>query len=74
MSRAGQRAAEAMHKAGVKKLPRWGKGRKIGCASVQAKLTHGDCGAHLCGKPACYSTPKGNRCFVHAAEIVEQSA
>ena len=71
---ARHRAAEAMSKAGVNKLPRWGKARQIGCASVQPKLTHGECGAHLCGKPASYSTPKGKRCFAHAAEIVEPPA
>jgi hypothetical protein len=55
-----------MDRDGIKKLPRWSKGRRVGCATIQDKRQMPHCEHAECGKRAGYSTPKGYACFAHA--------
>lgn len=66
MSNAKRRAAQQMTGDGIKRLPFWSKGKRVGCATMQTKLPRVHCEHDGCDKAAGYSTPAGNRCFTHA--------
>lgn len=72
MSNARRRAAQQMSRDGIRKLPRWSKGKRAGCATIYQALVGGACAHASCGKSAGYDTPSGLRCFDHARELIEQ--
>lgn len=68
---ASRREAAQMERDGIKKLPKWNKGKRIDCATYRTPMPRQACSVTMCGKAASYSTRQGVRCFGHALETRE---
>jgi hypothetical protein len=71
---ASRRAADQMARDGISKLPKWGKGKSIGYATIHAKAPTFRCEDPSCAKKAGYDTPIGKRCFDHAMAFARARA
>ena len=74
MSEEARRNAEDMRKRGISKLPKWGRPKNVGYATLREKLPAQQCQSAGCAKNAGYQTPGGLLCFQHALECNQEQS